>query len=423
MQICIFEDIYYDRLEPLIYTRPAYDLVCGMNMLREKISRYYPGVTVSFHTRAYLSAFLQSKYPDIKVNIIDDEDCLFINGRIIAGKEIADVINIRDNANRLYMSGDTIAAARVSGKKLAELKQNINDLLTPSNFDGMPVEKVEFKFINYNWDLISLNRQELASDMDFCFNEYQKNKAPLISGKVYDGVYMINKDDIIIAEGAVVKPGVVLDASAGRIIIDKNAVVYPNATIEGPAYIGESSLVKIGASIYENVSIGKVCKVGGEIEHSIIHSFTNKQHSGFLGHAYLGSWVNIGADTNSSDLKNNYGSVKMYVNGEIVDSGCQFLGVVMADHSKTSINTMLNTGTVVGFSCNIFGDGFPPKYLPSFSWGGHDSLTTYDLERSIETAKRVMNRRNKPMREVEEKLFRKIFDLTQKERRKRGYPY
>jgi hypothetical protein len=133
--------------------------------------------------------------------------------------------------------------------------------------------------------------------------------------------------------------------------------------------------------------------------------------------------VNIGADTNCSDLKNNYGSVKIYVNGEMVNSGQQFLGVIMGDHSKTSINTMINTGTVVGFSCNLFGSGFPPKYIPSFSWGGSESMTTFDLERSLETAKRVMLRRNKIMSEPEEKLIRKVFDLTQKERRKRGYPY
>ncbi|HZW37909.1 MAG TPA: hypothetical protein VFF33_01275 [Ignavibacteriaceae bacterium] len=151
--------------------------------------------------------------------------------------------------------------------------------------------------------------------------------------------------------------------------------------------------------------------------------YTNKQHAGFIGHAYLGSWVNIGADTNCSDLKNNYGHVKIYVSGEIVDSGTQFLGVMIGDHTKTAINTMFNTGTVVGFSCNIFGAGFPAKYLPSFSWGGSDAVTTYDIERSIETGKRAMLRRNKKMLETEERLFRKVFDLTKMERRKRGYPY
>jgi UDP-N-acetylglucosamine diphosphorylase/glucosamine-1-phosphate N-acetyltransferase len=188
-------------------------------------------------------------------------------------------------------------------------------------------------------------------------------------------------------------------------------------------YIGEGSQIKSCARIYDNVCIGKVCKVGGEVEDSIILPFTNKQHSGFIGHAYLGSWVNIGADTNCSDLKNNYGSVKVYVNGEVVDSGSQFLGVIMGDHTKTAINTMFNTGTIVGFSCNIFGAGFPSKYIPSFSWGGADAVTTYDIQRSIETARRAMIRRDHVMTESDERLFKKIFDLTTKERRKRGYPY
>ena len=205
--------------------------------------------------------------------------------------------------------------------------------------------------------------------------------------------------------------------------MDKSATVFPNAVVEGPVFLGEKAQIKSCARIYENVSIGKVSKVGGEVEDSIILPYSNKQHSGFIGHAYLGNWVNLGADTNCSDLKNNYGTVKAYVNGEVVNSGSQFLGVIMGDHSKTAINTMFNTGTTVGFSCNIFGAGFPDKYIPSFSWGGSDAVTTYDIERSIETAKRVMQRRSKDMHESEEKLFRKIFDLTKKERRKRGYPY
>ena len=142
-----------------------------------------------------------------------------------------------------------------------------------------------------------------------------------------------------------------------------------------------------------------------------------------MGHAYIGSWVNIGADTNNSDLKNNYGTVKIMVNGDQVDSGQQFLGLIMGDHSKTAINTMFNTGTVVGFSSNIFGPGFPSKYIPSFAWGGADMMTTYDIEKSLETAKRVVQRRNRIISETEEQLFRKVFDLTHKQRRKMGFPY
>jgi UDP-N-acetylglucosamine diphosphorylase/glucosamine-1-phosphate N-acetyltransferase len=164
-----------------------------------------------------------------------------------------------------------------------------------------------------------------------------------------------------------------------------------------------------------------MCKVGGEVEQSIIHSYSNKQHEGFLGHAYLGQWVNLGADTNNSDLKNNYSNVKVVLNdGEPIDTHSIFAGLIMGDHSKTAINTMINTGTVVGFSSNIFGNGFPEKYVTSFSWGGSDSLSTYEISKSIEVAKKVMERRNKTFSEIEIELFKEVFRLTQKERAKRN---
>ncbi len=423
MQLCIFEDLYYDRLEPLIYARPVYDLVCGMNMIREKIARHYPGLKLRFHTRPYLEAFLKIRYPEIKVNELAEEDCLFINGRILPSDDFADLIPVNGPKDTIYMCGSTIAAARVSASFLPRIVSRLNDLLTPSDFEGLKSEQVNVQFINYTWDLINNNHNEMLKDFKEFIRTHLAESTDNIRGTVFDGAHLVGKENIYIAEGAVVKPGVVLDASGGPIVIDRNAVIYPNSVIEGPVYIGESSQIKSCARIYENVSIGRVCKVGGELEHSIIHSFSNKQHSGFLGHAYLGSWVNIGADTNCSDLKNNYGNVKVYVNGEIIDSGSQFLGLVMGDHSKAAINSMFNTGSVVGFSCNVFGSGFPPKYLPSFSWGGSDAITTYDIERSLETAKRVMLRRQKVMSPTEENLFRKIFDITQKERRKRGYPY
>ena len=317
------------------------------------------------------------------------------------------------------MNGESIVAAHVSGEKLKEIKNHLHELLSEANFSGLPIEKVEIKSIEYIWNLIINNGKELVSDYEFLSSNHKSK----LKGTILDGAHLIEKENIFIEEGAQIKSGAILDASEGPIFIDKKATVFPNAVVEGPVYLGEYAQIKSCSRIYENVSIGKISKVGGEVEDSIILPLTNKQHSGFIGHAYLGSWVNLGADTNCSDLKNNYGSVKVYVNGEVVNSGSQFLGLIMGDHSKTAINTMFNTGTIVGFSCNIFGAGFPDKYLPSFSWGGSDAVTTYDLERSIETAKRVMVRREKTMHDVEEKLFRKIFDITKKERRKRGYPY
>ena len=207
-----------------------------------------------------------------------------------------------------------------------------------------------------------------------------------------------------------------LDAEKGPIVIGANVRIFPNAVIEGPAFVGGGSLIKIGAKIYENTSIGPMCKVGGEVEGSILHGFANKQHDGFLGHAYLCPWVNLGADTNNSDLKNNYGSVRVTINGTEVDSGSLFVGVIMGDHAKSAINTMFNTGTVVGVGSNVFGAGFPPKYIPAFSWGGAEGIETYAIDKCIDVARKVMLRRNQTLTSAGEALLRHVFTLTQDER-------
>ncbi len=232
----------------------------------------------------------------------------------------------------------------------------------------------------------------------------------------FSGVNFVNPDEIFIRQNVTVKPGVVIDATNGPVYIDDDVFIYPNAVIEGPVYIGKDSKIKIGASIYENVSIGSNCKIGGEVEDAIILPYTNKQHAGFIGHSYLGSWVNLGADTNCSDLKNNYSTIKVKLNNETIDTGTQFLGVIIGDHSKSAINTMFNTGTIIGMSSNIFGAGFPEKYIPSFSWGGADGLTTYELNKSIQTAKIVFGRRNKEFTTGDEKLLETVFNLTKEER-------
>ncbi|MBK8662888.1 MAG: transferase [Ignavibacteriales bacterium] len=423
MQICLFEDIYYDHFEPMILTRPTYNLFCGIHTLRDKVKRAYPGVEVVFHTRGYLKAFIGLKNPTYKVNVIEHDECLFVNGRVIAPPDIADIIKIDLPGDRLYLNGETIIAAKVSGKKLEGMKEGLDDLLTLSNFDGIPVEQVEVKYATYIWDLIHNNDKEIVNDFYAYMDIHGFAPKDRVRGNVHESAVLIEKENIYIHETARIMPGAVIDATDGPVFINSDAIVYPNAVIEGPVCIGKGTKVKSGASIYHGVTVGKVCKVGGEIEGNIISPYTNKQHSGFMGHAYIGSWVNIGADTNNSDLKNNYGTVKITVNGEQIDSGQQFLGLIMGDHSKTAINTMFNTGTVVGFSSNIFGPGFPSKSIPSFAWGGADMMTTYDIEKSIETAKRVVQRRNKSISETEEKLFRKVFDLTHKQRRKMGFPY
>jgi UDP-N-acetylglucosamine diphosphorylase/glucosamine-1-phosphate N-acetyltransferase len=415
--ICIFEGINYKRLLPLVYTRPEYDLRCGILTLREKIIDSFPGIPFSLHCRGYLVETMKENNPNIPINEIIGDSCLFVNGRVLADSSFANKIKL-DGDDILYVNADQIVAARVSGSKLDILKNALNDLFTLSDFSDLFREEVDVKLIAYPWDIINNNGKAIVDD----FYRMTKNRPNNINGTVYQGAFLLNPDNIFIEEGAKIKPGAVLDAESGPIYIGKDAVIYPNAFLLGPCSIGSKTLVKAGARIYEDTSIGEVCKVGGEVESSIIHSYSNKQHDGFLGHSYLGMWVNIGADTNNSDLKNNYGSVKVVINDEQIDSGSQFMGLTMGDHSKTAINTMFNTGTVVGVACNVFGGGFPAKYIPSFTWGGPEAITTYAMERSLEVAKRAMARRNIQLSDATERLLKKIFDLTRDERRKRGMP-
>ena len=415
--ICLFEGIYYSRLLPLVYFRPTYDLRCGILTLREKVQHYFPNTPISLHCREYLNDLVKQQNPGVVVNDVKGKSCLFLNGRVIADSKLAQQLST--DIDTLFVKGETIIAARVSGSKLGSLKNKLNDLFTFSDFNELLKKEVDAKVIHYPWDLISNNGEQIISDFNLLTSKVDGSK---IKGKIYAGAHLINEDKIFIDEGAKVKPGVVLDAENGPIYIGKDAKIFPNAVIEGPAFIGNKSAIKIGAKIYENTSIGEVCKVGGEVEESIIHSYSNKQHDGFLGHSYLGMWVNLGAGTNNSDLKNNYGSVKVIINGEQVDSGSMFVGLTMGDHSKAAINTMFNTGTVVGVSSNIFGAGFPKKYVPSFAWGGSDSTTSYDVEKALDVARKVMARRNIKLTDVEERIFRYIFDLTSEERKKLGMP-
>ena len=415
MHICIFEDEQYLNFEPLIYSRPVFDLICGLTTLKEKIIRAFPKEKIVLKCRNYLEPFVKDENPKCWVNQFGNDDNLFINGRIIAPSNLKNILSVKSGEEKVFLSKGIVVAASVSAKRIKDLSFDKAEIIDTKLFSNLPSVDVDVKHANYLWDLVYLNGKEIENDFKFCTKGKSSTK------KKYPGVDFINKKNVFVGKDVELKPGVVLDASTGPIFIEKNVTIFPNAVIQGPFFIGESSKIKSCATIYPNVSIGKVCKVGGEVEDTIIHPYTNKQHSGFLGHSYLGSWINIGADTNNSDLQNNYGTIKVQVNGRHIDSGKQFVGLMMGDHSKTAINTMFNTGTVVGFSSNVFGAGFPPKYIPSFGWGGNESMLEYKLAKAIETAKAVFARRNKEFTEEDKELFETIFNLTREDRSKRGY--
>jgi UDP-N-acetylglucosamine diphosphorylase / glucose-1-phosphate thymidylyltransferase / UDP-N-acetylgalactosamine diphosphorylase / glucosamine-1-phosphate N-acetyltransferase / galactosamine-1-phosphate N-acetyltransferase len=412
MHICIFEDNQTENFYPLSLSHPVYDLLCGIKTLREKILCYFPNVPQTLFCRKYLEDTVKQDNPGIKVNSLDDVNYLFINGRVLIDEIFFETIG-RNSTEKVFVKDDTIVAARITSETIKKIKSKITDLPDISVFEGIPQEKVVVDTVNYIWDLITLNGSQLRQD-------FNRINAPGISedARLFRGVHLINKDDVIIETGTVIKPGVVIDASHGPVYIGKDVEIYPNSVIEGPVYIGDKTKIKSCAVIYENVSIGRVCKVGGEVEDSIILPYSNKQHSGFLGHSYLGNWINIGADTNCSDLKNNYSTIKVTHNDKQVDTGLQFLGLIMGDHSKTGINTMFNTGTITGFSCNIFGGGYPGKNIPSFSWGGKEKMETYDVEKSIDTSEKVMHRRKVEITTADKNLFKHIFSITENDRKK-----
>jgi len=416
MQICIFEDLEFSNLEPLMFNRPVYDLLCGTSTLKDKILRSYGKVKYSLHTRPYLKNLVEIQNPGVPVNHIDEDYCLFINGRIIAPKNLSEILPLVETEDKVFVNEETVVAAYLSGERLMKRKSFLNDLFSISDFEGLPIKIIDIKCAKYIWDLMSLNGNQIKEEAEYFINGSRNNYVNILQ----PNVLTIKPENIFIGKNAVVKPGVVLDASNGPIIIEEETEIFPNAVIEGPCYIGKKSKIKSCATIYENVTIGNVCKIGGEVEQSVFMHYSNKQHSGFIGHAYIGSWVNLGADTNNSDLKNNYSPVKATIGGKEIETGLQFLGLMIGDHSKSAINTMFNTGTVVGFSCNIFGSGFPEKYIPSFSWGGAEKMITYDLQKSIETAKVVMSRRKIEFTKADEEIFKTVFELTSNERQKRG---
>ncbi|MBK8946531.1 MAG: glucose-1-phosphate thymidylyltransferase [Ignavibacteriae bacterium] len=413
--ICIFEDEEYKQLQPLTFFRPSYHLKCGILSLHRKIRRNYPNVRVELNTRGYLRNVIKQNHPSEIVNHVMSDMMLFLNGRILVDDTLVNQIPL-DGKDEIFVSKNNFIGARVSEKNLESISNSLKDVLSINDFPELPRKEVDVTIINYPWDLITYNHQELIKD----FKKLTSESENFI--KDFPGVYFLNKENIFLGKDVKIKPGVILDAEEGPIFIGDNVQILHNASIQGPVFIGEETIVKMSATIYHNTSVGKVSKIGGEIENTIIHSYSNKQHNGFLGNSYLGSWVNLGAGTTNSDLKNNYGTIKVLINNQQIDSGKQFVGLTMGDHSKAAINTSFNTGAVVGVSSNIFGGTFPPRYIPSFSWGGSEALTTYDIDRSIEVAERVMQRRNVILTDIDKELFRTVFKLTEKERRDKGFP-
>jgi UDP-N-acetylglucosamine diphosphorylase/glucosamine-1-phosphate N-acetyltransferase len=407
--IILFEDELSRsaRFLPLTCTRAISELRSGVYTNVERIRKLALSAKIVLHARAEIAEVVRERYTLAVNEIPESGSALFLNSRVALTKELCDEIEA------LQIGESLVDESQTSKSTVAIWLENIPDKVRAAVNSGKPISNwaatstkhTSTKLYTAIWEIVLGNAASIRSDFALFTEEFSERPTQSL---IASGVHVSNPAQIHIAKSAVIGAGVVLDATDGPIIIQDGVRIMPNTTIMGPAVICKDSIVKIGAKIYEGTTIGPVSKVGGEIENSIILGYSNKQHDGYLGHSYLGAWVNLGADTNTSDLKNDYSPVRVEIAGEIFETNSLFVGLLMGDHSKSAINTQFNTGTAVGVSANIFGAGFPPKWIESFSWGGAETMTTYKLDKAIEVARTVMLRRGQSLSRAEEAMLRAL---------------
>ena len=395
MNTILFGQFSRENLLPVTFTRPVSHIRIGILKIKEKWEHHLNKI-VSCLSEDYIRA----KFP-VKV----ENDNLLINGSILPNKELIKEIKQLETGQLLIKDSVPVAAV-IKGFRVDTVDFNII-----KDFELIESE-TDFKQIQYPWDIFRMNGEEIEKD----FKILTKGKT---SEKLSKTVNAVEINNIFLEEGAKVEFAT-LNPKGGYIYIGKNAEIMEGSIVRGSMALCEDSVLKIGAKIYGPTTIGPYSKVGGEVNNSVILGYSNKGHDGFLGNSVIGEWCNLGADTNNSNLKNNYADVKLWNYGKkgFINSGLQFCGLIMGDHSKCGINTMFNTGTVVGVSANIFGSGFPRNFIPSFSWGGSSGFTTYKLNKAFETARLVMERRGLDLDEVEQAVLEEIFKQTEEFRTK-----
>jgi UDP-N-acetylglucosamine diphosphorylase/glucosamine-1-phosphate N-acetyltransferase len=388
----LFDGIAHKSLRPFTFMKPVSQLRIGMLTIKEKWDIYL-GEETGIRTADYLHELFPSS---------EAEHSLGINAALLPNKKLVQEILELEEGEILAHKGTVLAINPLPAKDA-----NLDEVL-----QGMKLLESESPahVLKHPWDIFMLNG--IALEDDFNLLKFVVEPATIHSSNTLIG------EAIIVEEGANVKASV-LNASTGPIFISKGAEVMEGCLIRGPFYLGEGATLKMGTKIYGPTTIGPHCKVGGEVTNAVFMGYSNKGHDGFIGNAVIGEWCNLGADTNCSNLKNNYGEVKAwsYLEEKPISTGTQFCGLMMGDHSKCGINTMFNTGTVVGAFSNIFGGGFPDKFIPSFSWGGSDGWETFKLDKAYEVAERMMERRNLNLSDVERRVVKHLFEETKKYRK------
>jgi len=390
MNYILFDGSARNALLPFTFTRPVADILVGIMTIRQKWEMRL-GSTTTTLTEEYLS----EKFP-----MVEMEENVMINASFLPNAILAKMVSNLES-NQAIFKGDEVIAFYTSENQ-EEVDFETYDIIEFED-DCIRIENT--------WDIFSNNDAAIREDFQLLTEDRKSQPIP-------KSVNAIAKENIFIEEGAKLE-FVTLNASSGPIYIGKNSEIMEGSVIRGPLALCENAQIKMAAKIYGATTVGPYSRIGGEVKNAVLFSYSNKGHDGFLGDSVLGDWCNIGADTNTSNLKNNYDEVKLwsYETEGFAKTGLQFCGLMMGDHSKCGINTMFNTGTVVGVSANIFGSGFPRNFVPSFSWGGASGFTTYITKKAFETARLVMSRRNIDFDEKEARILEHVFEETKKWRK------
>jgi UDP-N-acetylglucosamine diphosphorylase/glucosamine-1-phosphate N-acetyltransferase len=390
MNYILFDGTVRNALLPFTFTRPVADIRIGILTIREKWEKYL-GYTTTTLTEEYLS----EKFP-----MVEMEDNVMINASFLPNDILVEMVKNLEKNQAIFQGEEVIAFYT-------------NDTQEEVDFDSYEI--IEFNeeciTVQHTWDIFAKNEAALREDFELITEG--RNSQPIPKS-----VNIIAPENIFIEEGAKLE-FVTLNASTGPIYIGKNAEIMEGSVIRGPFALCESGRVKLASKIYGATTVGPYSVIGGEVSNSVLFGYSNKGHDGFLGNSVLGEWCNIGADSNNSNLKNNYEEVRLwsYETEGFAKTGLQFCGLMMGDHCKCGINTMFNTGTVVGVSANIYGAGFPRNFVPSFSWGGASGFTTYITSKAFQTAKIVLARRQVEFSEQDARILEHIFEITKKYRK------
>jgi UDP-N-acetylglucosamine diphosphorylase/glucosamine-1-phosphate N-acetyltransferase len=390
MNYILFDGPARNALLPFTFTRPVADILIGIMTIRQKWEMHL-GSTTTTLTEEYLS----DKYPMVEL-----EENVMINASFLPNAVLVEMVSNLE-PNQVIFKGEEVVAFYTD-----ENQEEVD-------FDSYEI--IEYRedclTVMNTWDIFSKNDAAIREDFEFLTADRKSKPIP-------KSVNVLGHENIFIEEGAKLE-FVTLNASSGPIYIGKDAEIMEGSVIRGPFALCEGAVVKMAAKVYGATTVGPHSRIGGEVNNSVISAYSNKGHDGFLGNSVLGEWCNIGADSNNSNLKNNYEEVKLwsYETESFAKTGLQFCGLMMGDHSKCGINTMFNTGTVIGVSANIFGSGFPRNFVPSFSWGGAAGFTTYITKKAFETARLVMGRRNVDFDEKEAAILEHVFEESKKWRK------